>query len=87
MTTQQIPTSPAEAVLLAMPHEQLQQAAIQLWYALHASHEETRHVQHVLGGWDECPGCQAANDECNHNLACDAAKKRRRAVSDAWTLR
>jgi hypothetical protein len=87
MTTDQIPVSPAHAAIIAMPHEQLQQAAMYLWDALCASNEETRHVQYVLGGWEDCPGCQAANDECNHNLACDAAKQRRRIVNDAWALR
>lgn len=87
MSTRQIPTSPAHAAILAMSLEQLQQAAIHLWDALCAAHEEGRHQQQVLGGWDECAGCQAANDELNGNLTCDASKRRRRTVNDAWALR
>lgn len=87
MTTRQIPTSPAHAAILTMPPEQLQQAAIHLWDALCAANEEARHMQQVLGGWEECPGCQAANDECDGSLACDASKQRSRIVNDAWALR
>lgn len=87
MTTQKTPISPAHAAILAMPQEEAQRAAILLWDALSASHEETRHQQQVLGGWEDCPGCQAANDELNGNLACDASKQRRRIVNGAWALR
>lgn len=87
MSGQRIPTSPAHAAILAMPLEQLQQAAIRLWEALSDSHHEGMHQQQVLGGWEECAGCQAANDELNGDLTCDASKQRRRTVNDAWGLR
>lgn len=87
MTTQNAPVSPAHAAILAMPQEEAQRAAILLWDALSASHEEARHQQQVLGGWEDCPGCQAANDELNGNLTCDASKQRRRIVNGAWALR
>ncbi|MGY1549523.1 hypothetical protein [Streptomyces sp. MN6] len=87
MTTQQIPTTPAEAAIVAMPHEQLQQVAVRLYEALHASHEETRHVHRVLGGWEDCAGCQAANDECDSSLCCDKSKERQRIVRNAWGLK
>ena len=86
MSTDQIPVTPAHAAILAMPHEQLQQAAMRLWDALAASHEEGRHRQQVLGGWEDCAGCQAANDECNGSLCCEPAKERQRIVRDAWGL-
>ncbi|MFF4791914.1 hypothetical protein ACFY2M_19595 [Streptomyces sp. NPDC001276] len=87
MTTQQIPVTPAHAEILAMPHEQLQQFAVRLFEALLASHEETGHVQQVLGGWEECKDCQAANDEGDGSLCCDKAKERQRIVRAAWSLR
>ncbi|MCX4809070.1 hypothetical protein OG601_46950 [Streptomyces sp. NBC_01239] len=77
MSTRQIPTSPAHAAVLALSLEQLQQAAIHLWDALCAAHEEGRHQQQVLGGWDELNG----------DLTCDASKQRRRTVNDGWGLR
>ena len=87
MTTKQISTSPVEAAILAMPHEELQQAAIRLWEALHASNEETRHQHQVLGGWEVCAGCQAANDQCDSTKCCDASKARQRLVRGAWGLK
>ncbi|MFD6551285.1 hypothetical protein [Streptomyces sp. NPDC058398] len=87
MTSTRIPASPVEAAILAMPQEQAQQTAIALWDALHASHEELGHQQQVLGGWEDCAGCQAANDEGDGSFCCDASKARQRIVRDAWRLR
>ncbi|MFG2412342.1 hypothetical protein [Streptomyces goshikiensis] len=42
--------------------------------ALHASHEQGSHMHQVFGGWEECPPCEKANDECDGTLACDAYK-------------
>ncbi|MFF4536604.1 hypothetical protein [Streptomyces aureus] len=87
MTTTQIPASPVEAAIHAMPLEQARQTAVLLWNALHASNQETRHQHHVLGGWEDCAGCEAANDQCDSSLCCDASKARQRIVRDAWRLR
>jgi hypothetical protein len=87
MATTQIPTSPAEVVIRAMSLEQAQQTAVLLWNALQASNDETRHMHHVLGGWEDCDGCQAANDQCDSSLCCDASKERQRIVRNAWRLK
>lgn len=86
MTTQ-IPTSPVEAAIRAMPLEQAQQTAILLWNALYASNQETRHMHRVLAGWEDCEGCQAANDQCDGALCCEESKERQRIVRNAWGLR
>lgn len=87
MTDTRIPVSPIEAVIQAMPLEETQRTAVLLWNALQASNDETRHMQRVFGGWDDCPGCQAANDECDGSRCCDASKERQRIVRDAWGLK
>lgn len=82
-----VPVSPLEAAVRARTDvADLQQLVITLWKALNASQELLRHTQQALGGWDECEGCQAANDECNHARCCDEAKAWTRQINDARRL-
>lgn len=54
--------------------------------ALSANHDLLHHTQHVLGGWIECEGCEAANDQCDSSLCCDEAKAWRREIDAAWRV-
>lgn len=47
--------------------------------ALHASEQMASHMHQVFGGWEECPPCEKANDECDGDFACDAYKGWRKA--------
>ncbi|OPC83040.1 hypothetical protein B4N89_20730 [Embleya scabrispora] len=44
------------------------------------------HQISVLGGWDDCPACQAASNQCDGSLACDNARQAMAALDRAYFL-